>query len=71
MLFWWIFVKPDVDPELRVHSSQIYLKKQETAQTPSLAIGLGDDALGGLFSTKNQKKSHEIAIEQVVLANFA
>jgi len=39
-LFWWIVVEPDVDPELRVHSSQIYKKskkQRKLSRLPSIS----------------------------------
>ncbi len=47
-----------------------YKKRQENAQTPLLAIGLGDDALGGLFSTKTKKSLARSSSNQTSIQNF-
>jgi len=42
---------------------------QQTGQNPTRAVGLGHDTLGGLFSTKNQKKPSKIVVKPVVVSS--
>ena len=57
--------------ELRLHSSQIKKQTQQTAQTPSLVVRLGNNILGGLFSAKTKKSLTRSSSNQTSIQNLA